>query len=638
MQPTARSTTATARPSSWPSTGTAIAEHAFLSDCRSSALVTRSGSVDWLCLPRFDSPPVLGRLLDAGAGHLLVRPSDPDAVAVRRYLPATLVLETTWTCADGTLQVVDALALGADERGHELGRSSPGVLLRRARCTAGAVELVVEWAPRPEFGLVHPRLEPVPGGLRSYGGSTVVQLSTGASFDVDGATATARVRLDEGQDLTLAVQQGSAWDVPPEVWQPDDVHRRLEATREAWQSWSDQHQRYRGPLSELVHRSGLVLQGLTYAPSGAMVAAATTSLPEGEGSGRTWDYRFTWVRDASMTLRGLWVAACPDEAARSFAFLARAAGTQLDRGRHLQIMFGVGGERDLTERELPHLAGWRGSRPVRAGNGAWDQHQQDVYGALLDAAWVLRAQLEPLEPATADLLVAAVDAAARDWQVVDQGIWEVRGPAKPYLHSVLMCWVALDRGIRLAPVLGAEDAVERWTAARADVRAAVLERGWDPAVGAFTQALDSPELDASSLLVALVGILPPDDPRLSATIDAVTAGLSDERGMLYRYRGDDGLEGDEGSFLLCTFWLAEALAVTGRTEQAEQVLRRAAGYANDLGLLAEQTSPSGELLGNFPQAFSHLGLVLAAQALADATGAAAPQPGAAALGTAGPAT
>ena len=638
MQPTARSTTGTARPSSWPSTGTAIAEHAFLSDCRSSALVTRAGSVDWLCLPRFDSPPVLGRLLDAGAGHLLVRPSDPDAVAVRRYLPATLVLETTWTCADGTLQVVDALALGADERGHELGRSSPGVLLRRARCTAGAVELVVEWAPRPEFGLVHPRLEPVPGGLRSYGGSTVVQLSTGASFDVDGATATARVRLDEGQDLTLAVQQGSAWDAPPEVWQPDDVHRRLEATREAWQSWSDQHQRYRGPLSELVHRSGLVLQGLTYAPSGAMVAAATTSLPEGEGSGRTWDYRFTWVRDASMTLRGLWVAACPDEAARSFAFLARAAGTQLDRGRHLQIMFGVGGERDLTERELPHLAGWRGSRPVRAGNGAWDQHQQDVYGALLDAAWVLRAQLEPLEPATADLLVAAVDAAARDWQVVDQGIWEVRGPAKPYLHSVLMCWVALDRGIRLAPVLGAEDAVERWTAARADVRAAVLERGWDPAVGAFTQALDSPELDASSLLVALVGILPPDDPRLSATIDAVTAGLSDERGMLYRYRGDDGLEGDEGSFLLCTFWLAEALAVTGRTEQAEQVLRRAAGHANDLGLLAEQTSPSGELFGNFPQAFSHLGLVLAAQALADATGAAAPQPGAAALGTAGLAT
>ena len=601
-------------------TGTAVEEHAFLSDCRTSALVTRHGSVDWLCLPRFDSPPVLARLLDAAAGHLLLRPADPAAVAVRRYLPNTLVLETTWTCAGGTLEVLDALALGAEERGHELGRDSPGVLLRRARCTTGAVDVVVEWAPRPEFGLVHPRLQAVPGGLRSYGGPTVVQLSASEPLTVDGPTATAAVRLDEGQDLTLAVQETSAWDEPAALWQPQQVREGLGATREAWQSWSALHQRYRGPLSDLVHRSGLVLQGLTYAPSGAMVAAATTSLPEGEGSGRTWDYRYTWVRDASMTLRGLWVAACPDEARRSFAFLARAAGTQLDRGRHLQIMFGVGGERALVERQLPHLSGWRGSGPVRVGNDAWDQRQQDVYGALLDAAWVLRAQLEPLDAATADLLVSAVDAAARDWRVLDQGIWEVRGPAQPYLHSVLMSWVALDRGIRLAPVLGAEHAVERWSAAREDVRSAVLDRGWDPVVGSFTQALDSPELDASSLLVALVGILPPDDPRLAATIDAVTAGLSDERGMLYRYRADDGLAGQEGSFLLCTFWLAEALAVTGRTDEAEQVLRRAAGHANDLGLLAEQTGPTGELLGNFPQAFSHLGLVLAAQALADATG------------------
>ena len=617
---TATTTAMTTATSVTSTAGTAIAEHAFLSDCRTSALVTRHGSVDWLCLPRFDSAPVLGRLLDPDAGHLLLRPADPDAVPVRRYLPQTLVLETTWTCAGGTLEVLDALALGVEERGHELGRSSPGVLLRSARCTSGTVDVVVEWAPRPEFGLVHPRLDVVAGGVRSYGGATVVQLSASVPLVVDGSTgtATALTRLEDGQDLTLAVEQGSAWDELPAVWHAERVRRRTTATREAWRSWSALHQRYEGPLADLVHRSGLVLQGLTYAPSGAMVAAATTSLPEGEGSGRTWDYRYTWVRDASMTLRGLWVAACPDEARRSFAFLARAAGTQLGRGRHLQIMFGVGGERDLTERQLPHLAGWRGSGPVRVGNGAWDQHQQDVYGALLDAAWVLRAQLDPLEPATAQLLVQAVDAAARDWQVLDQGIWEVRGPARPYLHSVLMCWVALDRGVRLAPLLGAQDAVGRWTTAREQVRAAVLDRGWDPVVGSFTQALGSPELDASSLLVALVGILPPDDPRLSATIDAVTASLSDGRGMLYRYRGDDGLEGDEGSFLLCTFWLAEALAVTGRTEQAEQVLRSAAGHANDLGLLAEQTSPTGELLGNYPQAFSHLGLVLAAQALVEA--------------------
>ena len=599
--------------------GAAVAEHAFLSDCRTGALVTREGSVDWLCLPRFDSGALLARLLDPGGGHLLLRPADPDAVPQRRYLPQTLVLETTWTCAGGVLVVQDALALGDDERGHELGRGSPGVLLRSARCTRGAVVVRVEWAPRPEFALVLPQLHPVAGGVLSYGGATTALLSCPAPLVVAGSTASAEVALAEGEELALALQQGGAWDAPPVPWPAPAVRQRLAATAEGWRSWSGLHQRYAGPLRDLVHTSGLVLQGLTYAPSGALVAALTTSLPEGEGSGRTWDYRYTWVRDASMTMRGLWVAACPDEALRFFAFLARAAGTQLARGRHLQIVFGVGGERDLTERELPHLSGWRGSGPVRAGNGAWDQRQQDVYGALLDAAWVLRDQLGPLDDPTRQFLVAAVEAAAQGWSRPDQGIWEVRGPARRYLHSALMSWVALDRGVRLAPVLGAQAEVARWSALRDEVRAAVLEQGWDEGAGAFTQALGSPELDASSLLVALVGILPPDDPRLAATIDAVAAGLADERGLLLRYRSDDGLEGQEGSFLLCTFWLAEALAVTGRPREAEEVLQRAAAHANDLGLLAEQTAPDGSLLGNFPQAFSHLGLVLAAQALADAT-------------------
>ena len=596
----------------------AVAEHAFLSDCRTSALVTRDGSVDWLCLPRFDSPPVLGRLLDPDAGHLIIRPADGTAVADRCYLPQTLVLETMWTDRDGDLQVLDALALGEGERGHDLGSDSPGVLLRSVRCVAGSVAVRVEWAPRPEFGLIHPQLHVVPGGIRSHGGATVLQLSAALAFTVNRATATAEVILHEGQELAIALEQASAWEKPPGMWTAEAIRQRLEATQHAWRSWSQLHQRYNGPLRGLVHQSGLVLKGLTFSPSGAIVAAATTSLPEGEGSGRTWDYRYTWVRDASMTMRGLWVAACPNEALDFFEFLARAAGSQLDRGRHLGIMFGVGGERDLTERELRHLSGWRGSGPVRAGNAAWDQHQQDVYGALLDAAWVLRDQLETLSTATRDFLVAAVEAAARNWQVPDQGIWEVRGPAKPYLHSVLMCWVAMDRGIRLAEVLDAQQAVERWKQVREEIRAAILDRGWDDQVGAFTQSLDSPELDASSLLVASVGLLPPEDPRLASTIDVISDALSDDRGLLYRYRGDDGLAGEEGSFLLCTFWLAEALALTGRPLEAERVLNHAASHANDLGLLAEQTSPQGELLGNFPQAFSHLGLVLAAQALADA--------------------
>jgi len=382
-----------------------VAEHAFLSDCGSAALVTREGSVDWLCLPRFDSPPVLGRLLDDDAGYLLLRPADPAAVAERRYLPHTLVLETTWTCPTGQLVVLDALALAEHERGHHLGRTSPGVLLRRAWCTAGSVEVALEFSPRPEFGLVYPQLICEPGGVRTRGGSTVLLLSTTVPLTVEGATASGTARLNEGGELTVALEQAGAWGPAPRPWSPRKIRRQLIETEKGWRSWSALHQRYDGPLRELVHRSGLVLQGLTYARSGAIVAAATTSLPEGEGSARTWDYRYTWVRDASMTMRGLYVSACPDEAGRFFAFLARAAATQLDRGMDLQIMFGVGGERDLTERELPHLSGWRDSAPVRAGNGAWTQHQQDVYGALLDAAFVLRTQLDPMDGSTRAFLV-----------------------------------------------------------------------------------------------------------------------------------------------------------------------------------------------------------------------------------------
>jgi len=601
--------------------GIGVGEHALLSDCSSAALVTRGGSVDWLCLPRFDSAPVLARLLDDDAGYLLLRPVDREAVAARRYLPYSLVLETVWTCASGQVVVQDALALGDHEREHNLGLTSPGVLLRSGLCTSGTVEMRVEWAPRPEFGLIHPRLQPVAGGVLSLGGATVLMLSAGVPLAVTGAMASASFALSAGDDVSIAMEQTSAWDPPPRSWSARKIARRLADTQRGWTSWSTLHQHYEGPLRDLVHHSGIVLRALTYARSGAIIAAATTSLPEGEGSGRTWDYRYTWVRDASMTMRGLWVAACPDEAGRFFSFLARAAATQLYRGRHLQIMFGVGGERDLSERELPHLAGWRGSSPVRVGNGAWSQHQQDVYGALLDAALVMSEQLGQLDEPTREFLVAAVEAAATHWRDGDQGIWEIRGPARRYLHSALMCWVALDRGIALAAVLGADDHVQRWAAVREEIRSDILENGWNPSVGAFTQAFGSDDLDASCLLIALVGILPSDDPRLGSTVNAVAAALTDHRGLLYRYRASDGLDGQEGTFLLCTFWLAEALAVTGRPVEAEQVLRRAAAYANDLGLLAEQVSEStGELLGNYPQAFSHLGLILAAQAVATATG------------------
>ena len=352
-----------------------------------------------------------------------------------------------------------------------------------------------------------------------------------------------------------------------------------------------------------------------------MVAAATTSLPEAAGGNRNWDYRFSWVRDASLTMDALWVAACPDEAEKFFTYLSTAAATSLGRGSDLQIMFGIRGERDLTERELPHLAGWRGSAPVRVGNGAWTQRQVDVYGELLAAVYRLRDQIGEPDPATRDFLVAVADAAARRWTEKDQGIWEIRGPEQDFLYSKVMCWVALDRAIVLAGTLHAEDRVDAWRATRDEIHSTVLREGWSDKAGAFTQYFGSDDLDASNLMLPIVGFLPARDPRILATIDAIEGRLSDERGLVYRYDtkgGVDGLEGSEGTFVLCTFWLAQALAMSDQPERARAVFERAATYVNDLGLLAEEVDDQGELLGNFPQAFSHIGLVNAAWAISEA--------------------
>jgi GH15 family glucan-1,4-alpha-glucosidase len=361
-----------------------------------------------------------------------------------------------------------------------------------------------------------------------------------------------------------------------------------------------------------------VLQALSFQPSGAIVAAATTSLPEDAGGERNWDYRYTWVRDASLTMGALWVAACPDEANDFFAFLTTAAPS-LNEDRSLQIMFGVGGEHDLSERTLPHLRGWRGSRPVRVGNGAWNQQQIDVYGELLDAAFRLADQLGDLDDDLRRFLIACADTAAGRWREKDNGIWEVRGEPRHFVYSKIMCWAALDRAVGLADRLRAGDRAESWRRTRAEIRETVLREGWNDRAGAFTQYFGSDALDASALMMPIIGFLPARDPRVLATIEAIADRLTDDAGLVYRYRTDggvDGLAGEEGTFLLCTFWLAQALAMSGQTGRARSVFERAAGYVNDVGLLAEEVDPvSGELLGNFPQAFSHVGLVNAAWAI-----------------------
>jgi GH15 family glucan-1,4-alpha-glucosidase len=598
---------------------TPIADHAFLSDRHSSALIDRAGSVEWLCFPRFDSPSVFARLLDDDAGHWQVRP-DGGWRSTRRYAGRSLALETTFTTPGGELVLTDALGLGPDNDGHRLGRDVPHVLVRRLACTAGEVDVLVDYRPRPEYGLVVPLVSRVDGGVTARGGADWLVLTLPGEVGIADGTARAELRLRAGDVVHLALQRSTLGDaVPAHVWTQPELTELLDRTLAAWESWCDLHQAYEGPWADLVHHSGRVLQGLSYQPSGAIVAAATTSLPEGVGGERNWDYRYAWVRDASFTMEALWVAACPDEADDFFGFMTTAGAGGIGPEQSLQIMFGVAGEHDLSERTMRHLRGWRDSRPVRVGNGAWDQRQVDVYGELLGAAARLADQLPAIDADTRWFLASCADAAAVRWRDRDQGIWEVRGDPQHFLYSKVMCWVALDRAIALAAVLDAGDRVDAWKQARDEIAEAVLEQGWSDEAGAFTQYFGSTALDASALMLPIVGFLPADDPRVLATIDAIAERLTDERGLVYRYRteeGVDGLAGEEGTFLLCTFWLAQALALSGQVERAREVFERAAAYVTDLGLLAEEVDAgTGELLGNFPQAFSHIGLVNAAWAI-----------------------
>src|SRR6266567_313174 len=478
-----------------------IAEYALLSDCRSAALVSRAGSIDWLCFPRFDGPSVFARLLDEQAGHWSINAVGASEVS-RRYLEGTMVLETTFRTPKGTVVVVDAMAMGRNERGHELGVDSPGVLLRAVSCQSGTVEIELEYAPRLEYGLIAPLLRPVEGGIYARGGADVLVLSSPMVLTIEESIAQARFTLQAGEQANFALQHQASWQKTPQMCTEAAIADYLQDTTIGWCTWSDMHQRYEGPWRDMVHHSGRVLQALMYRPTGAIVAAPTTSLPESVGGERNWDYRYTWVRDASFTLDALWVAACPDEAHWFFSWMAGAVATQIRRGVDLQIMFGVGGERDLSERPLNHLAGWRDSRPVRVGNGAWNQRQLDVYGELLGAARRLRDQLGDLDPVTQQFLTAAADTAASRWREKDQGIWEIRGEPRDFLYSKLMCWVALDRAIALAGRLGAEDRVDGWATARGEIRAAILERGWNERAGAFTRAFGSEDLDAAALMLA----------------------------------------------------------------------------------------------------------------------------------------
>jgi alpha,alpha-trehalase len=599
----------------------AIAEYGLLADCNSAALVARDGSIDWLCMPRYDSPSVFGRILDPDAGHWSVRPAGAFT-SERRYLPGTLVIETTFTTDTGTVKVTDALVFAEGQRGHDLGYDAPHELLRSVEGMFGEVELLFELAPRTEYGLVRPLFRMEGDGGRTFGGPNRITVRAGVPVEIEDVTMRAAFTVSAGERVGFSLRWvPTEAHEPPPATPPDRVAARIADTVEGWRSWEADHDIYEGPHRDLVRFSSRVLKGLTYRPTGAIVAAPTTSLPETVGGERNWDYRYSWIRDASLTLQALYIGSCSDEAGEFVSFMTSSAGG----GASLQIMYGIGGEHDLSERELEHLRGWRESQPVRIGNGAWGQTQLDVYGELLDALYVYRELLGELHPEIRAFVAYLADMAAARWHETDAGMWEMRGEPRHHLSSKVLCWVALDRAVKLAPSLGSYAKTEKWTKARDEIRAAILERGWSEKRQAYAQSFGSDELDAAQLLMPIVGFLPATDGRMRSTIDAIASDLTED-GLVLRYRNEeglnaDGLTGEEGTFVICSFWLVSSLAQAGEVERAERLFEQLAGYANDLGLLAEEIdTASGEQLGNFPQAFSHIGLITAAYEIDKAKG------------------
>jgi len=593
-----------------------ISDYGFLSDCRSAALVSRGGSVDWWCPERFDGPSVFGRLLDPQAGYWSLGPvgeteqqaghgAGPGPHVERSYLPDTLVLRTVHHTGTGTVAVTEALAAEPGARGHELGRASPAVLVRVVEGLTGTVRMQLDFVPRPEYGLLTPYLHRQPDRVVAAAGPTTVTLRAPVPLTCQPGRVYAEFEVTAGQVLGFDVAYAPAYDTaaPAEL----DPVATVADTVEAWRAIRETH-RYQGLYPELVRHSALVLQGLTYQRSGAVVAAATTSLPEQFNADRNYDYRYAWLRDFAFTMNALWVGACPEETSRLFGWAARSAGRI--GASPVPIMYGVEGERDLSEQAKDNLRGYADSRPVRIGNEAWRQRQLDVLGEVLAAAYRLRDQLHEFDEELRDLLVGLADQAAATWREADAGMWEARDQERHYLSSKVMCWVALDRAVRLAPLLGERADPQRWSAVRDEIRLAVLHSAWDDEAHAYTGAFGSPELDASALILPLVDFLPATDPRMRSTIHAIESRLTAD-GLVRRWSGDPA------GFVLCTFWLVECLALAGEYHRAVALFERTVAHANDVGLFAEQLTPDGVPLGNTPPALSHIGLINAAWRLTE---------------------
>ncbi len=594
-----------------------IADYGFLSDNESMALVAPSGNVEWLCLPRVDSPSVFGAMLDRSAGYFRIGPSGVSVPASRRYLPGTIVLETSWATGAGWVIVRDVLLMGPwrheEERSHSHRRTptdydADHVLLRTIRCVNGEVEVTLDCEPAFDYGRIRKRWEYIGQGyhhasVTSEEVGVKLTLTSDLNLGIEGPRATGRHRMKEGEQCFCAL----SWSEhePPRDFA--EAYKRLVWTAHHWQHWLDHGHFPDHPWRQYLQRSALTLKGLTFAPTGALIAAPTTSLPEAPGGERNWDYRFSWIRDSTFMLWSLYTLGFDWEANEFFHFIADVADTDAD----LQVMYGVDGERGLQEHILDHLNGYEGARPVRIGNAAYRQRQHDVWGALLDSVYLHTRSRDALEERVWRVLVRQVEAAIANWREPDRGIWEIRGEPKHFTSSKMFCWVACDRGARLAVLREDAERAERWRAAADEIHADVCEHGVDSR-GVFVQHYETDALVASVLLMALVHFLPATDERIRNTVLTIRDELTED-GLVLRYRPeetDDGLTGREGTFLICSFWLVAALVLIDELPKARALCERVLGYASPLGLYAEEVDPTnGRHLGNFPQAFTHLALI-----------------------------
>jgi GH15 family glucan-1,4-alpha-glucosidase len=595
-----------------------IGDYAFLSDCETTALIAPNGSVEWLCLPRMDSPSVFAAVLDRDAGSFRVAPADVNVPAGRRYVPGTMVNETSWETRMGWVIVRDALSIGPwhheTERSHSHRRSptdhdADHVLLRMIECVQGSAEIKLECEPAFDYGGLAAEWEYTGTGYneavaRSEGMDLQLRLITDLRLGFEGPRARARTTMREG-DVAFAAL---GWSKHPMPASYEEALERLAQTQRFWQEWLKHGTFPDHPWRTYLQRSALTLKGLTYAPSGALIAASTTSLPEAPGGDRNWDYRYSWIRDSTFTLWALYSLGFEEEANDFFYFVADMA--EAEEGR-LQIMYGIGGESKLEEQLLEHLSGYEQSRPVRIGNGAYDQDQHDVWGAVLDSIYLHTRSRDQLPDRLWPIIKRQVENALSRWREPDRGIWEVRGDPKHFTSSKLMCWVAADRGARLARIRNDERMATRWEEAAAEIHADICENGVDDR-GVFVQHYGTEALDASLLMLPLVRFLPPGDPRVRATVLAIADELT-ENGLVLRYRvgeTDDGFASEEGTFTICSFWLVSALVEIGELARARGLCEKLLSFASPLALYAEEIDAStGRHLGNFPQAFTHLALI-----------------------------